>query len=343
MSRVLVTGGAGYVGSFIVRALSRKGYEPIVYDSMEEGHRQAVADAELVHGNLADQERTYQILRHYGINAVIHMAAYCLVEESERLPLKYFQNNIANGLNLLGAMFQAGSSILVFSSSAAVYGEPSSVPIDEDAPTHPTNVYGETKLYYERILRNCERAHGLHYIALRYFNAAGADREGTMGEDHRHETHLIPIVLKAALNQTETVEVFGTDYSTPDGTCIRDYVHVEDLANAHVLALEALKGNGKSAIYNLGNGKGYSVMDVLNTAKRITGKTIPWVAAKRRSGDPAVLVASCDRIERDLGWSIQSSSLAQILETAWAWHRSHPDGYGDRASEPEKGWKGNLV
>lgn len=341
MSRILVTGGAGYVGSFIVKALCRKGYDPVVYDNMEEGHRRAVADAELIHGDLADRERIYQTLRRYGIDAVIHMAAYCLVGESERLPLKYFQNNITNGLNLLDAMSQAEIKILVFSSSAAVYGEPSSIPIDEEAPTHPTNVYGETKLYYENILNRCVRAYGLRYVALRYFNAAGADRKGTIGEDHHHETHLIPLVLKAALNHTETIEVFGTDYPTPDGTCIRDYIHVEDLANAHVLALEALKGDLKRATYNLGNGKGYSVMEVLSTARRITGKTISWVPAKRRPGDPAVLVASSDRIKRDLGWKIRSPSLEQIIETAWAWHRSHPDGYGDRVFEPENGKKAN--
>ncbi len=333
MSRTLVTGGAGYIGSFIVRALSRKGYEPVVYDNMEEGHRDAVTDAELVHGDLADRDRIYQTLRHYGIDSVIHMAAYCLVGESERLPLKYFQNNMANGLNLLGAMFHAGIKSLVFSSSAAVYGEPSSIPIDEEAPTRPTNVYGETKLYYERILERCERAaYGLRYVALRYFNAAGADKNGTMGEDHYHETHLIPLVLKAALDQTETIEVFGTDYPTSDGTCIRDYVHVEDLANAHVLAMEAIEDGLKSATYNLGNGKGYSVMDVLDTAKRITGKQISWAPANRRPGDPAILVASSDRIKVDLGWKIQRPELEQIVQTAWAWHSSHPDGYGDRVS-----------
>lgn len=333
MSRILVTGGAGYVGSFIVRALSRNGHEPVVYDSLEEGHRGAIGDAELVHADLADRETIYQTLQHFGIDSVIHMAAYCLVGESERLPLKYFQNNISNGLNLLGAMFQAGVKILVFSSSAAVYGEPSTIPIDEEAPTHPTNVYGETKLYYERILERCEGAHGLQYVSLRYFNAAGADRSGTIGEDHHHETHLIPLVLKTALDQRETIEVFGTDYATPDGTCVRDYVHVEDLADAHVLAMEGLERGLKSATYNLGNGKGYSVMEVLDTAGRITGRDIPWVPAKRRPGDPAVLVARCDRIERDLGWNIQFPELEQIVQTAWAWHSIHPDGYGDR--EPQ--------
>jgi len=330
MSRVLVTGGAGYVGSFIVRALSQSGYEPVVYDSLEEGHRPAVADAELVQADLADQEEIYQTLRHHGIDSVIHMAAYCLVGESGQHPLEYFRNNITNGLNLLGAMFKAGIRVMVFSSSAAVYGEPSRIPIEEEAPTQPTNVYGETKLFYERILRRCVGAYGLRYVALRYFNAAGADKKGSIGEDHHHETHLIPLVLKAALAQREAIEVFGTDYPTADGTCIRDYVHVEDLATAHVLAMEALNRGTKSATYNLGNGQGYSVLDVISTAKTITGKDIPWIPAERRPGDPAVLVASSDRIKRDLGWTVESPELAQIVETAWAWHASHPKGYGDR-------------
>ncbi len=335
MPRVLVTGGAGYVGSFIVRALSRKGYEPVVYDNLEEGHRDAVPDAELVRGDLADREKTCQTLRRYDIDSVIHLAAYCLVEESEQLPLKYFQNNVTYGLNLLGAMLQIGVKALVFSSSAAVYGAPSRIPIDETAPTYPTNVYGETKLYYERILEKCERAYGLRYVALRYFNAAGADGDGTMGEDHQHETHLIPLVLKTALGKRKTIEVYGTDYQTHDGTCIRDFVHVEDLANAHILALEALNRGLKNSTYNLGNGKGYSVKEVLNAAKRITGKAIPWVSAERRAGDPPVLVASSERIKRDLGWGTQFPELTQIIRTAWAWHASHPEGYGDRVYHPQ--------
>ncbi len=329
-----MTGGAGYVGSFIVRALLQKGYEPVVYDSLEEGHRDAVVDVEFVHGDLADRERICQTLRCYRIASVIHMAAYCLVGESDRLPLKYFRNNVSNGLNLLEAMFQMGIETLVFSSSAAVYGEPSQIPIDEEAPTHPTNVYGETKLWYERILKQSERAYGLRYVALRYFNAAGADKNGTMGEDHHNETHLIPLVLKTALGQRKAVEVFGTDYATDDGTCIRDYIHVEDLADAHILALEALENGSKSATYNLGNGKGYSVLDVLRTARKVTGKEIPMIPEGRRQGDPARLVASSDRIKRELEWKIQRPDLGQIIQTAWAWHSSHPEGYGDKGSHP---------
>ncbi|MBW2058733.1 MAG: UDP-glucose 4-epimerase GalE [Deltaproteobacteria bacterium] len=326
----MVTGGAGYVGSFIVRALLRTGHEPIVYDSLEEGHRSAVLDAQLVRGDLADRNGTYRCLRRYGIDSVIHMAAYCLVGESERAPLKYFQNNVSNGLNLLAAMLEAGVRVMVFSSSAAVYGEPSSVPIDEGTTPYPTNVYGETKLYYERILEKCRRAYGLRYVSLRYFNAAGADREGDMGEDHRQETHLIPLVLRAALNQKAILRVFGTDYPTPDGTCIRDYVHVEDLADAHILALEALQGGLRSTVYNLGNGTGYSVMEVINTARSITGKDIPWIRSERRPGDPAVLVASCERIKKDLGWRVRFPRLEEIIRTAWAWHSTHPNGYADR-------------
>jgi UDP-glucose 4-epimerase len=329
MSRILVTGGAGYLGSFIVRALSDRGHEPVVFDNLEEGHRGAVPDAEFVHGDLADQEKVFQTLRQFGISAVIHMAAYCLVGESQQFPVKYFQNNISNGVNLLEAMLRKDLRVLVFSSSAAVYGEPSSIPIAEEAPTHPTNVYGETKLYYERILKRCDGAYGLRSITLRYFNAAGADEHGTIGEDHQQETHLIPIILKTALRQRENVQIFGTDYPTPDGTCIRDYIHVEDLANAHILALEALESGSRSMTYNLGNGKGYSVQDVVNTARKITGKEIPVAPASRRRGDPAVLVASSDRIKRDLGWDIQHPALAKIIQTAWVWHSSHPEGYGD--------------
>jgi UDP-glucose 4-epimerase len=254
-------------------------------------------DAEFVLGDLADKQKIYQTFRRHRIDSVIHMAAYCLVGESEELPLKYFNNNITNGLNLLEVMLRTGITTLVFSSSAAVYGEPSSIPIDEEVPTHPTNVYGETKLCYERILKSCEGAYGLRYIALRYFNAAGADKQGSMGEDHQYETHLIPLVLKTALGQRETVDVFGTDYPTSDGTCIRDYIHVEDLANAHILAMEALQSGSKSAAYNLGNGKGYSVLDVLRTARKITGEEIPEI---------------------------------------WAWHSSHPQGYGDKDSHPQR-------
>jgi UDP-glucose 4-epimerase len=329
MSRILVTGGAGYVGSFIVSALSKKGDEPIIYDNLEKGHRQAVPDFEIVEGDLADRARICQTLRHYAIESVIHMAADCLVGESEKFPLRYFQNNIANGLNLLDAMVQTGVRTLVFSSSAAVYGEPASLPIDEDTPTRPTNVYGESKLYYERVLERCQKAYGLRYITLRYFNAAGAEKNGLLGEDHRHETHLIPRVLRATLVQDEIVEVFGMDYPTSDGTCVRDYVHVEDLANAHALSLEALRRGLKTATYNLGNGKGYSVKQVLDTAREITGREIPWVPAGRRPGDPPVLVASSERIKRDLGWEVQIPNLSQIIRTAWAWHRTHPEGYGD--------------
>jgi UDP-glucose 4-epimerase len=306
-----------------------------VYDSLEEGHRHAIGDTEFVRGDLADRHRIFQTLRRYAIDAVIHMAAYCLVRESEENPMKYFQNNVTNGLNLLGAMLETKVKILVFSSSAAVYGEPVSTPIDEEGPTQPTNVYGETKLYYERILEKCERAYGLRYVALRYFNAAGADENGTMGEDHRNETHLIPLVLKTALAQRKAIKVFGTDYPTSDGTCIRDYVHVEDLAEAHILAMEALERGLRSAVYNLGNGNGYSVLDVLDTAARITQKKIHWIPADRRPGDPAILVASSDRIKRDLGWKAQRPELSQIMQTAWTWHASHPEGYGDRRADSE--------
>jgi UDP-glucose 4-epimerase len=324
---VLVTGGAGYIGSVIVEALVARGHEVTVVDSLYKGHRAAVVEpAALVTLDLADGEGVRRLLGERGIAAVVHMAADSLVGESMRHPLKYFRNNVINSLNLAEAMVAEGVYRLVFSSTAAVYGEPAAVPIGEDAPLAPTNVYGETKLAFERMLRWLDEVHGLKWIALRYFNAAGAtDR---LGEDHEPETHLIPIVLSVALGKRAAVPLYGADYPTPDGTCVRDYIHVADLAEAHVLALEALARPGAtSSAYNLGNGAGYSNLQVIEAARRVTGHPIPVVEKRRRPGDPAALVAGAGRIRRELGWQPRYPGIDDIVASAWRWHRRHPEGY----------------
>jgi UDP-glucose 4-epimerase len=328
---VLVTGGAGYIGSVIVEALLRRGHTVTVLDSLYKGHRAAVtAPAKLVQIDLADREAVGQTVAALAAGsepaAVIHMAADSLVGESMQRPTKYFRNNVINSLNLAEAVVEAGVGLLVFSSTAAVYGEPETVPITEDLPTAPTNVYGETKLAFERILRWLERIHGLRWVALRYFNAAGATER--LGEDHAPESHLIPNILQVPLGKRERVALFGTDYPTPDGTCIRDYVHVADLAEAHILALEALQRDAvPSGAFNLGSGTGYSNRQVIEAARRVTGHAIPVVEEPRRAGDPAALVASSERIRRDLGWAPQFPGIEEIVGSAWAWHRGHPNGY----------------
>jgi UDP-glucose 4-epimerase len=328
---VLVTGGAGYIGSVIVEALLRRGHTVTVLDSLYKGHRAAVtAPAALVQIDLADREQVGQTVAALAAGsepaAVIHMAADSLVGESMQRPTRYFRNNVINSLNLAEAVVEAGVGLLVFSSTAAVYGEPETVPITEAFPTAPTNVYGETKLAFERVLRWLERIHGLRWAALRYFNAAGATER--LGEDHAPESHLIPNILQVPLGKRERVALFGTDYPTPDGTCIRDYVHVADLADAHVLALEALHRDAvPSGAFNLGSGTGYSNRQVIEAARRVTGHAIPVVEEPRRAGDPAALVASSERIRRDLGWAPQFPGIEEIVGSAWAWHRSHPNGY----------------
>ena len=328
---VLVTGGAGYIGSVIVEALLRRGHTVTVLDSLYKGHRAAVtAPAELVQIDLADRETVGQTVAALAAGsepaAVIHMAADSLVGKSMQRPTRYFRNNVINSLNLAEAVVEAGVGLLVFSSTAAVYGEPETVPITEAFPTAPTNVYGETKLAFERVLRWLERIHGLRWTALRYFNAAGATER--LGEDHAPESHLIPNVLQVPLGKRERVALFGTDYPTPDGTCIRDYVHVADLADAHVLALEALQRDAvPSGAFNLGSGTGYSNRQVIEAARRVTGHAIPVVEEPRRAGDPAALVASSERIRRDLGWAPRFPGIEEIVGSAWAWHRSHPNGY----------------
>jgi UDP-glucose 4-epimerase len=322
--KILVTGGAGYIGSICVEQLIDSGHAVVVLDNLSEGHRAAIDKrAEFVEADLADRAATTAILKRAQPEAVMHFAGNIMVPESMRNPAKYFRNNTVNSLTLLDAMRDAGVGRIVFSSTAAVFGTPERVPITEDAPQRPINPYGESKLMFEKILRWYDELHGLRYVALRYFNAAGASEK--FGEHHREETHLIPNVLKVALGQKTSVDVYGTDYPTPDGTCIRDYIHIIDLAQAHILALKKMETG--SAAYNLGNGDGYSVQQVLNAARKITGHAIPAVEKPRRAGDPPRLVAGSDRIRRELGWKPQFPRIEQIIESAWRWHKAHPKGY----------------
>ncbi|HLL00972.1 MAG TPA: UDP-glucose 4-epimerase GalE [Myxococcaceae bacterium] len=317
--KVMVTGGAGYIGSVVTEELLKGGDEVVVYDSLYKGHREAVVEgAAFMKGDLLDTALLRETLAQHRVEAVVHMAADSLVGESVKEPAKYFRNNVLGGLSLLDAMRGAGVSRLVFSSTAAVYGEPAKQPIEESDPTQPTNPYGETKLAFERSLRWYDEAYGLKFVSLRYFNAAGATERS--GERHDPETHLIPIVLQAAAGSRPEVTVFGADYPTPDGTCVRDYIHVVDLAQAHVLALHALVKGHPSSIYNLGcGGEGYSVKQVIDCARRITGKEIPVRQGPRRAGDPAVLIASSARIVRELGWRPKHQQLDVIVESAWRW------------------------
>ena len=323
--KILVTGGAGYVGSVSVDLLTRQGYQVVVYDNLSEGHREAVPEGvPLVVGDLNDGAKLSGVIQDLKPEFVIHFAASALVGESNEKPLKYFENNIANGTKLVRAMLANGVKSIVFSSSAAVYGEPSEVPIPEDHAKSPVNPYGFTKLVFERFLEYCQTAYGLLSVCLRYFNASGATE--VLGEDHTPETHLIPNVLGPALGKLPRVTVLGDDYPTPDGTCVRDFIHVSDLADAHVQALEILR-KGESDRINLGNGKGFSVMEVIRVAERVTGRPIPYEIAPRRAGDPAVLVASAGRAWQVLGWKPKFASLEDIIRTAWDWHSRHPAGY----------------
>ncbi len=315
--RVLVTGGAGYIGSVVTEELVNDGHDVVVYDNLSKGHRDAVVDgAAFVEGDLLEAGKLRQTINDNQIEAVIHMAAFSLVGESCEAPAKYYHNNVVAGLVLLDVMRDCGVKKIVFSSTAATYGEAESQPIYETAPTNPTNPYGETKLAFERAMHWNEQAYSLRYASLRYFNAAGATEK--CGEDHNPETHLIPIILQVAAGKRPQVEIYGDDYPTEDGTCVRDYIHVIDLARAHILALEIL--NERSAIYNLGcGGDGYSVREVIETARRVTGKEIPVRVGPRRAGDPAVLIASSDKIKKDLGWQPRFQDLGLIVESAWRW------------------------
>jgi UDP-glucose 4-epimerase len=329
---ILVIGGAGYIGSFISRTLVEKGYHVTVFDNLHLGHRAAVGkDISFVEGDLADRAALDTLFRSRRFDGVMHFAAFSAVGESMVDPLAYYGNNVANTINLLSAMKDAHVERFIFSSSAAVFGNPLEVPITETHPQNPINPYGEGKSMVERIMRDGAMAYDLRYVSLRYFNAAGASPEGDMGEDHRRETHLIPLALKAILGEKAggtPLRIFGDDYDTPDGTCIRDYIHVLDLADAHVLALEYLLDGGESDIFNLGNGKGFSVSEVVKTAEKVAGKSVPTLKGDRRAGDPPVLVAGSEKITKKLGWTPLFPGLEAIIETAWKWHESHPKGYG---------------
>jgi UDP-glucose 4-epimerase len=322
--KILVVGGAGYIGSICSEVLLNEGYDVVIFDNLTEGHRGAVdSRARFIEGDLADRPAVDAAISSSRPDAVMHFAASALVGESMQNPSKYFRNNIAHGLNLLDAMVAADVKRMVFSSTCAIFGPPDRLPLDENLPTRPINPYGESKLAFERILRWYDEIHGVKSVSLRYFNAAGASAR--FGEDHRYETHLIPNVLKVALGQKPCVEVYGTDYETPDGTCIRDYIHIFDLANAHILGLDS----PKSEFYNLGTGGGFSVREVIEVARKVTGRNIDTVEKSRRPGDPPRLIAASEKIKRELGWKPQFQSLDEIIESAWKWHQRFPRGYED--------------
>lgn len=325
---ILVTGGAGYIGSHCVRELLAQGFEVAVVDNLQTGHRDAVDPRALFfRGDIRDSVFLGRVLDAVKPEAVIHFAAFSLVGVSMQQPLVYYNNNVHGSESLLTAMHEHGVHKIVFSSTAAVYGEAKSEKITETCPTEPTNTYGETKLAIEKMMKWCDRAYGMKYIALRYFNVAGADASGEIGEDHSPETHLIPIILQVPLGRREKLSIFGDDYDTPDGTCIRDYIHVSDLARAHVLALRRLLDGGESDVFNLGNGNGFSVLEMLEAARRVTGHAIPAAMEARRAGDPARLVASSDKAREILGWTPEYDSVERIIADAWRWHQSHPHGY----------------
>ncbi len=324
---ILVCGGAGYIGSHMVAALLEKGEEVVILDNLQKGHRDAVLGGKLYEGDLRDRTILDKVFTENKIDAVIDFAADSLVGESVVEPLKYFENNVGGTLSLLHAMKDHNVKNIVFSSTAATYGEPESIPIVEDDKTFPTNPYGESKLAVEKVLKWCDNAYGIKYTALRYFNAAGAHPNGKIGEDHSPESHLIPLILETALGKREKIMMFGDDYNTEDGTCVRDYIHVMDLASAHLLAVDRLRKGGESRIYNLGNGKGFSVREVIEVARKVTGKEIKAEVAPRRAGDPAVLIASSAKAMEELGWKPEFNSLETIIETAWNWHVNHPSGY----------------
>lgn len=328
--RVLVCGGAGYIGSHMVAHLLENNHEVVVLDNLQTGHKASLLGGKLYVGDLRNSEILDKVFSENKIDAVIDFAANSLVGESVSNPLKYFDNNIYSVIKLLDAMNRHGVKYIVFSSTAATYGEPENTPIQEEDKTFPTNPYGESKLAVEKILKWCDKAYGIKYTALRYFNACGAHVNGKIGEDHNPESHLIPIILQAASGVREKIMIFGDDYNTPDGSCVRDYVHVSDLASAHLLALKRLQNGGDSKIYNLGNGKGFSVKEVVDVARKVTGIDIKAEIAARRPGDPGTLIASSEKAIKELGWEPKFNSLETIIDTAWKWHSSHPHGYDEK-------------
>jgi UDP-glucose 4-epimerase len=325
---ILVLGGAGYIGSHAVYQLIDQGYQVVVIDNLQTGHEQAVhPQSTFYKGDIRDKEFLRSVFQKEKIQGVLHFAANSLVGESMEKPLMYFDNNVYGTQVLLEVMNEFQVKNIVFSSTAATYGDQKVMPITEDTLTSPTNAYGETKLTMEKMLKWCSGAYGMKYVALRYFNVAGARPTGEVGEDHSPETHLIPLVLQVALGQREFISVFGNDYDTPDGTCIRDYVHVEDLIAAHILALKYLENGGVSNVFNLGSSQGFSVLEIIETARIVTGHAIPEKMVPRRSGDPAKLIASSEKAKKVLGWSPKRTNIEQIIAVAWSWHQSHPNGY----------------
>ena len=326
--KLLITGGTGYVGSPVVHELKKLGHELVVFDNLVYGHKKALPkDIRLIKADLLKAKVLANVLEEFGPDAVLHFAAYTYVGESVEKPEKYFRNNVIGSLNLLEAMKDFGVKKIIFSSSAAVYGQPRSIPVKEDAELSPTSPYGETKLIIEQMLRSFDVAHGIKSISLRYFNAAGADLEFGLGEDHDPECHLIPLVMKAALGKIPELKIYGDDYDTPDGTCVRDYIHIKDLAQAHILALDKLLKGGNSTVYNLGNGTGTSVNEIIEAARKVSGKKIPTKVVARRVGDPAKLIASYGKAKKELGWAPKRSDVQTIIKDAWAWHSKHPNGY----------------
>jgi UDP-glucose 4-epimerase len=318
---ILVTGGAGYIGSHTAKELLKRGYDTVTLDNLSTGRRELVRGDKFVEADLRDIEALRKIFSEYSIDAVVHFAASCSVGESVKEPMKYYENNVLCGLNLLAAMVEHNVRFIIFSSTCAVYGNPVEMPITEEHPQLPINPYGQTKSLFEDILRSHERLHGIRNVCLRYFNAAGDDPDGEIGETHDPETHLIPLTLDAAMGRLPHLEIFGTDYNTPDGTCVRDYIHVRDLADVHILCLQDLLDGGQSNAYNLGTGTGYSVKQILEGAERVTGRPVPRVDSPRRPGDPPELIAGAEKIKKELGWSPKYSSIDNILLTAWNWQK----------------------
>lgn len=325
---IIVLGGAGYIGSHAVAELVNRGYNVVVVDNLKTGHKEAIHEkAKFYQGDIRDKDFLSSVFDRETVDGVMHFAASSLVGESMEEPLQYLNNNVYGTQILLEVMEQFGVKNIVFSSSAATYGEPEQVPIIESMSTNPESTYGDTKLIMEKMMKWCDKAYGVKYVALRYFNVAGAKSDGTIGEDHQPESHLVPIILQVALGQREKLAIYGDDYNTPDGTCIRDYVHVEDLIDAHIRSLEYLENGGESNIFNLGSSKGFSVQEILVAARSVTEKTIPAEVVARRAGDPGILIASSDKARKILGWEPKYTDIKDIIATAWKWHESHPNGY----------------